>query len=84
MDPSAPPRHAVPLEWGTGTTVLGLVDPNPNGMQPWASGEGSVPVIDLTAPRGRDVWIRPPGALCVPGPRGRMVGGTPLPLMAKL
>jgi len=85
LDPTAPPRCGVPLEWGTATAVLGLVDPNPGGLRPWAADRSAVPLIDLTAPRARDVWVRPAGALCVPaGPYGRMVGGTPLPLIATL
>jgi len=84
-DPAAPARYAVPMEWGTGTTILGLVDPNPGGLQPWAVDRSFGPLIDLRAPRARDVWVRTPGALCVPaGPYGRMVGGTPLPIVAKL
>ena len=84
-DPAAPARHAVPLEWGTGTTVLGLVDPNPGGIRSWSVDRTFGPLIDLRAPRAHDVWVRTPGALCVPaGPYGRMVGGTPLPLVARL
>jgi len=79
-DPAAPARHGVPLEWGTRTTVLGLVDPNPGGMRSWVLGRAVA-----RPPRAHEVWVRHPGAPFAPcGPYGSMAGGVPLPVMAKL
>jgi len=79
-EPAAPARRGVPLEWGSRTTVLGLVDPNPGGMQPW--------VLECAAARAfkaHEIWVRQPGALFAAcGPYGSMASGVPLPLMAKM
>ena len=70
----------MPLEWGSRTTVLGLVDPNPDGMQPWIA-----ECADASAYEAHEVWVRQPGApFTACGPYGSMASGVPLPLMAKL
>ena len=78
-DPAAPSRRSVPLEWGTRTTVLGLVDLNPGGSQPWTA-----ECVGAMAYEAREVWVRQPGAPFTScGPRGTMASGVPLPWMAK-
>ena len=79
-EPAAPARRGVPLEWGSRTTVLGLVDPNPDGMQPWIA-----ECADASAYEAHEVWVRQPGApFTACGPYGSMASGVPLPVMAKM
>jgi len=79
-DPAAPSRRSVPLEWGTRTTVLGLVDLNPDGLQPWTA-----ECVGAKAYEAQEVWVRQPGAPFTScGPHSTMASGVPLPVMAKM
>ena len=79
-DPAAPSRRSVPLEWGTRTTVLGLVDLNPDGLQPWTA-----ECVGANAYEAHEVWVRQPGAPFTScGPYSTMASGVPLPVMAKM
>ena len=79
-DPAAPSRRSVPLEWGTRTTVLGLVDLNPGGSQPWTA-----ECVGAMAYEAQEVWVRQPGAPFTScGPHSTMASGVPLPVMAKM